>query len=278
MKKIIILFILLLSNSINAANIDYSKTIGDFTLNFKSNNSSQIFNSEFSIFDSQKTLIHRTNFKNDETLKDFKFINSKNLLELSKNTNKLTAEINSEVLSIMDVFLDSVLKDLSVDTKNIAQLWFHYSILKINERYFANNVCECTVHPAYLIGKTNFSCIEDHKLVTNILKTEVSLNKEKYTDENSKRLISFLENYTDETIKFEEVYNYYYPISQYKKDIIANISGKSFGCILGTGSAHGCCGNYSGCCYYIHPVCYIHDAMCSDCKPKWFCLPGCRPD
>ncbi len=49
-------------------------------------------------------------------------------------------------------------------------------------------------------------------------------------------------------------------------------------CILGCGSDHGCCGNYSGCCLYRSLACYIHDRMCSECTPAWFCGPGCKPD
>lgn len=45
-----------------------------------------------------------------------------------------------------------------------------------------------------------------------------------------------------------------------------------------SGSSHGCCGNYSGPCLYWHPACYIHDKMCKDCKPTWFCFSGCQPD
>ena len=44
------------------------------------------------------------------------------------------------------------------------------------------------------------------------------------------------------------------------------------------GSDHGCCGNYSGPCWYWHPICWVHDKMCTDCTPAWFCLPGCKPD
>lgn len=44
------------------------------------------------------------------------------------------------------------------------------------------------------------------------------------------------------------------------------------------GSDYGCCGNYRGPCYYWHPVCYIHDKMCTDCTPRWFCFSGCVPD
>jgi len=45
-----------------------------------------------------------------------------------------------------------------------------------------------------------------------------------------------------------------------------------------SGSSHGCCGNYNGCCWYWHPACYVHDIICANCKPAWFCLSGCKPD
>ena len=39
-----------------------------------------------------------------------------------------------------------------------------------------------------------------------------------------------------------------------------------------SGSDHGCCGNYSGPCWYWHPLCYVHDVICTNCEPAWFCL------
>lgn len=44
------------------------------------------------------------------------------------------------------------------------------------------------------------------------------------------------------------------------------------------GSDWGCCGNYAGNCYYAHLACYAHDAICTQCKPSWFCFSGCKPD
>jgi hypothetical protein len=44
-----------------------------------------------------------------------------------------------------------------------------------------------------------------------------------------------------------------------------------------SGSSHGCCGNYSGPCYFWHPVCYVHDRLCTSCAYSW-CFSGCVPD
>ena len=51
-----------------------------------------------------------------------------------------------------------------------------------------------------------------------------------------------------------------------------------FEALLGDGSDWGCCGNYDGCCYFVAPICLIHDQLCSNCTPSWFCFSGCIPD
>lgn len=46
-------------------------------------------------------------------------------------------------------------------------------------------------------------------------------------------------------------------------------------CWFGNGSDIGCCGNYSGCCWYAHTLCFYHDLECLECD-HWHCLPGCE--
>jgi hypothetical protein len=43
-----------------------------------------------------------------------------------------------------------------------------------------------------------------------------------------------------------------------------------------TGGQCGCCGNYSGPCYYWSKVCLAHDYACQSCSPSWFCFSGCK--
>lgn len=89
---------------------------------------------------------------------------------------------------------------------------------------------------------------------------------------------------------FQEVLNNI-PYSTFTlKDLLAELSFyeaqhpeniTASGCGIGwwpSGSSHGCCGNYSGCCYHVHWVCYVHDKICTNCKPRWFCFSGCVPD
>jgi hypothetical protein len=37
----------------------------------------------------------------------------------------------------------------------------------------------------------------------------------------------------------------------------------------------GCCGNYSGLCYFCHLGCYMHDQECEGCG--FGCVPACVP-
>lgn len=43
-----------------------------------------------------------------------------------------------------------------------------------------------------------------------------------------------------------------------------------------SGSGLGCCGNYSGPCYFCHTACLLHDLACLDCS-GWYCGPACVP-
>ncbi|MFV0506146.1 MAG: hypothetical protein ACK5L5_05470 [Bacteroidales bacterium] len=44
-----------------------------------------------------------------------------------------------------------------------------------------------------------------------------------------------------------------------------------------SGGDCGCCGNYSGRCWYCNLACYVHDNQCENCTLRWYCLPGCVP-
>lgn len=49
-------------------------------------------------------------------------------------------------------------------------------------------------------------------------------------------------------------------------------------CWLGLlGSDWGCCGHYSRCCWLETMGCFLHDAACINCEPRWFCTKWCVP-
>lgn len=188
-----------------------------------------------------------------------------------------------DVQKIFDKSVDYIYAE-TLDSKNrnlVSLVNFHNAILNTTIRSNnENSDCNCTVHPGFIIDKTFFNCQEDQFYNVAELSSALSdyaINNE--LDTSTSTLITYLQNTNDTNIRFDDYYNFYFPKEEFQNsisDFLQNTSKKR--CWLGLGSGHHCCGNYSGCCYYVNPICYVHDTMCSDCKPSWFCLPGCKPD
>ena len=178
-----------------------------------------------------------------------------------------------------------------------SNFFFHRSIVNTSKRSIASGEdCQCTTHPRHLSGETYFNCQEDIYMNVEELEKAISdyIKETGEQDESTLNLLNYIENTNDSQIRYDEYYNFYFPKSEYIMMLenkaleqnygnAGNITGKAAGdcawwCPLGCGSSHGCCGNYSGCCLYWNIVCYVHDEMCTDCTPEWFCLPGCIPD
>ena len=169
---------------------------------------------------------------------------------------------------------------------------YYKSIFNVaNNSILSEKGCECTVHPAFLFEKTNFNCQEEQFLKVNEIKEILYEYKKENNviDSSTADLIYFLNNTDIKKIRFDEYYSYYISKENYElalsnflnPQVLGNKANRgdcAWWCPLGCGSDHGCCGNYSGCCLYRNLFCYVHDKLCTECKPKWFCLPGCKPD
>jgi hypothetical protein len=212
---------------------------------------------------------------NDENLKNYRVINGDKVVELSK-TSKLSENQISLLLTDLDLFIESMISDLKLRSSDtlLSQLWFHYSILKTQKRKIVSGVCECTPDPMHLTGRTNFLCIEDHYINRLTSIKVIKENSLEIKDEKWKKALEFLQSSNEDNVSFKEAYNFHFPIKEYNEEIRKNGTH----CILGSGSSWGCCGNYSGCCYLNSGWCLVHDAMCTSCRPRWFCLSGCIPD
>lgn len=169
------------------------------------------------------------------------------------------------------------------DTILISSLSYHKSIINsVLRSYSTNENCDCTVHPEYLIGKAFFNCQEEYFYQTDTLRNILeSYGQEYEIDSSTQNLINYLRTYSNEQIRFDDVYSFYVSKSNFNQFVIEMTNFYSrecaWWCPLGCGSDHGCCGNYEGCCLYRHELCYIHDKLCTNCKPVKF-LPGCVPD
>ncbi len=91
-------------------------------------------------------------------------------------------------------------------------------------------------------------------------------------------MIMYLQNTSETKVRFDDYYSFYFlkenfqnSVTDFYKTLLVNVAGLDKDRAI-------CCGNYLGCCYYVNPICYVHDTMCSDCRPSWFCLRGCKSD
>ncbi len=159
------------------------------------------------------------------------------------------------------------------------------------EAILKNQDCKCNVHPSFLLGKSNFNCQEEQYInvtkLKRILNYSQSLNNG--FDISTKNLKNYLEKNDKKSIRFDKYYSFYVNQENYNSQLNNIISAQNsndelnfddcgWWCVLGCGSDYGCCGNYSGCCLFWSINCLIHDSLCSNCEPNWFCLPGCIED
>ncbi|RKE92332.1 hypothetical protein [Ichthyenterobacterium magnum] len=254
------------SSKLNKGSVTSSLTVKKYNDNLFSISYNFDTNKEhWKLFQSNKVIEKSTELKNEN-------ISIQNLTEVNNLIEDYIAYIFSEIMD-------------KKNKKIVSTINYHKSIINTTIRSIENeDTCNCTVHPEFLIDKSFFNCQEDHFYNTSALKS--ALNQ--YTSENSdidsstNNLITFLSTYEEQTISYNKYYSFYVTNEDFQIFInyqTASSSGNcAWWCPLGGGSDHGCCGNYSGCCLYWHAACYIHDKMCSDCKPSWFCLPGCVPD
>ena len=95
-------------------------------------------------------------------------------------------------------------------------------------------------------------------------------------------MVNFIKTTPKQKVTFDEIYAFYVPKSVFKQHIadkaILKKGDCKESCVIGCDSDWGCCGNYSGCCYYSHTACLIHDLLCTNCMPAKACGPKCAPD
>ena len=225
----------------------------------------------------------------DTNQEHWKLIQSQIVIEKASSLEGELINIENlkEINGLLEEYLPYIYSE-TLDKKNeliISSINYHKSILKTKIRSLETNEdCGCTTHPAYLIDKTFFNCQEDHFYKANDLKNVLDKLKEENEelDDSTLDLIEYVNTYEEEDINFNNIYSFYVSNEDYdtfiNNQLVSNSSDCAWYCIIGCGSDWGCCGNYSGCCLYRNNLCWIHDALCTNCSPSWFCLPGCVPD
>lgn len=204
--------------------------------------------------------------------------------------NRLLNQENIRVSEIEELLLEKLILSIKNDGSQLTEselaksIYFHVAIVKTMKRAIENNKtdCDCAPVPLYFVDKTPFLCQQDVKYnvadLLNNLESDSSTFIGKYDSLTFQNVRSYLQKKSLETdfVTFEDSYI----------ELSNGVSSDNFNdviddqielgwCLLGPGSALGCCGNYSGCCWFWNETCLMHDIACWCCKPRWYCFDGC---
>ncbi|GAA3619415.1 hypothetical protein [Flavivirga jejuensis] len=286
----------LLIKNFNSNELNISQTFKNTIFSFEVNKSDHDINSNFTIANLDNKVIYETQYDINTSTENYKLYQTEKVIDIANNINyDFKQSTYAEIEYNMHIFLINTLNEFH--NKNISPilnlLYFHNSIVSVKKRSketFEKD-CECTLHPGYLLDKTGFICQEDFFVPIEILNDlSTDSNEDIFdneTDEKKvfKQYIEPLTNSNEKYVTFDKFYSFFVSKERFNASIEifkreqTKITEKSNSwCLLGSGSSHGCCGNYSGCCYYVNPICYVHDKLCTNCTPRWFCFSGCVPD
>ena len=255
----------------------------NFTLNIQDNNIGKSINENFIV--STEKLDLPVSISNQISIKQ---------RELSQRFSKEEIE---RIAIVMNNLIDIEVKNIdSKDSKDLKMqgLLMSYSLLKsINrqimkdngrpkslddEYYDATIYTSNTVYEGFNRELSGFALTED--LIINVNDFIDYINQDlQYAEQ--KGVLFFLEIFNNLSTEYISIYELEEEIRTYTLLHPEEFEGEEDPTTLfrwPSGSVHGCCGNYSGPCLFWHPLCYIHDKICTDCLPKKFCLPGCKPD
>jgi len=211
--------------------------------------------------------------------------------EIRRLLNAMDKMVNSVTLDMRD----SELKDLKmqglfmcnslIKSVNRQILKNDMILQKTNLKSSTNNLentdspiyTSNTVYEGYNRELSSFALTED--LVINVDDLQKYINEDTQNAE-AKGFLFVQEILNNTTTNSISLYQLEAEIVEYTRNNPDDFEGQvsELGFRWPRGSDHGCCGNYSGPCYYFHPVCFLHDKMCTDCTPRWFCFSGCKPD
>lgn len=194
------------------------------------------------------------------------------------SVTSLSVEDWEDVTAIYENFLLSFKQDEnSLFFSDLGQnTAFHFSSFNIVKRSIeTESPCECTPLPFYFTSTTPFMCQEDLIFDINYMKTVLDENKTFFISKYNEEVVDDVENYllsvSEDFLTFSQVY------LELEDKVFTDddLDDVYKWCSL-QGSTHGCCGNYSGCCWYSHVACLLHDLDCISCD-HWYCGFACEP-
>lgn len=263
--------------------IDYTSTLTNNQLFFKINinnissnkNINETFNINLSKVDFYKDI------SNQITEKQKRISNDYTLTEI----RTMVSVMDDMVLSETNEITNDELKDMRTQglfvcnslVKSISRLISKKDILHLRigdgETQTTN-----TVYEGFKREMSSFALDEDLQINVQDYITYIENNPELGIEKGFTFVKGILENKNSTNISLTELQNDILTFTINNPNLFEGDSDPVTGYRWPQGSDHGCCGNYSGNCWYWHPACWVHDKMCSDCTPRWFCFSGCVPD
>lgn len=276
-------------------NTEVSFKSSDFNINFKSRIDKNEVTSEVTILNNiSKKNIYSDSFIVDKNKKSYKLNVSNDIETMSSDLkNKLSLIQWLEIQEKYKTFLKLLSQRIEIEQYKsdlIQSSFYHLSIYSTIIRSFENKKdCECTTLPAYLVGKSAFWCQEDYFFNVNELISYYNENKDYLLNhkggEKEYNYLKKIEGSID-NVSNKELFSLHHSVKKYreatqnefKKAQNNNnfLSKDRDDCWWGIyGSDLGCCGNYSGCCWFASLECLRHDIACIKCD-KWHCGPACK--
>lgn len=217
----------------------------------------------------------------------YKLYSHKSVIE---EANKLLNQNGVNVSLAEEVLLEKLIQNIKNNEVELTQsdlaksIFYHVAIVKTVNRAIENNRtdCNCSPVPLYFVDKSPFLCQQDLFYDINTLlekfESDSSGINQQYDSTTIHQLKSYLELKSTNTssISFEDIYidlSNGVPTNEFINVIDEHI--ETAWCLLG--SDLGCCGNYSGCCWFASIHCLAHDIACLNCEPSWYCFDGCVP-
>lgn len=214
-----------------------------------------------------------TKYKLNEHTKVKSIANSKK----SSFTSTGIATIESQFETFGQLVFDAT---SSYKTSLVSSMLYHNAIIKTMSRSLVNNSsCGCSPSLEYIVDKAGFWCQEDYKynrqLVVNVLDTIAKTHNDSLIWNYAKNVATSTEiTEIDMLGPIISAEDFLEAVNTIFED--TNTPTPSNFCIFGQGTAWGCCGNYSGCCWLWGDICLIHDLTCIGCTPSWYCGPQCQ--
>lgn len=261
--------------------VEASLKTSDYTILYKGDQSnSSMFISGIEVYDPVSSeLLLETNFEEDLTQEFYKLYTRNDLKEIADDLLSTTSLEASELTELAED-LQSMHQEIKIYSGDLFfqklmynGINFHLSIIEMVKRakIAALEECGCTTTALYFDEEAAFACTEDV-----IFKREVILSFLNSSEEFDPELVENVEALPNVTFSLEELEQQYSSLPSTGDVDHDPTSGARLFCFGMSGSDPGCCGNYSGPCWFCHGACLWHDLQCWCCDSQIVnCFSGC---